>query len=163
MGVHVFLILNPLPPSSPYQPSGSSQCTSPKLTVSCIKPGLAIRFLYDIAAPAAAAKSLQSCPTLCDPVDGSPPGSPVPGIPQARILEWVAISFSNVWKWKVKVKSLSHVQLLATTWTSAFQAPPCFNGIFQNNPPPHPRAQKTVLYICVSFAVSHTGLWLQSF
>ena len=73
---------------------------------------------------AAAAKSLQSCPTLCDPTDGSPPGSPVPGILQARILEWVAISFSNAWKWKVKVKSLSHVWLLATPWTAAPQAPP---------------------------------------
>ena len=60
---------------------------------------------------AASAKSLQSCPTLCDPVDGSPPGSPVPGILQARTLEWVAISFSNAWKWKVKVKSLSHMRL----------------------------------------------------
>ena len=58
---------------------------------------------------AAAAKSLQSCPALCDPIDGSPPGSPVPGILQARTLEWVAISFSNAWKWKVKVKSLSCV------------------------------------------------------
>ena len=73
---------------------------------------------------AAAAKSLQSCPTLCDPVDGSPPGSPVPGILQARILEWVAISFSNAWKWKLKVKSLSRVWLLATPWTAAYQAPP---------------------------------------
>ena len=73
---------------------------------------------------AAAAKSLQLCPTLCDPIDGSPPGSPVPGILQARTLEWVAISFSNAWKWKVKVKSLSHVQLLATPWTAAYQAPP---------------------------------------
>ena len=73
---------------------------------------------------AAAAKSLQSCPTLCDPIDGSPPGSPVPGILQARILEWVAISFTNAWKWKVKVKSLSHVRLLATPWTAAYQAPP---------------------------------------
>ena len=72
---------------------------------------------------AAAAKSLQSCPTVCDPVDGSPPGSPVPGILQARTLEWVAISFSNAWKWKVKVKSLSHVRLLATPWTVAYQAP----------------------------------------
>ena len=72
----------------------------------------------------AAAKSLQSCPTLCYPVDGSPPGSPVPGILQARTLEWVAISFSNVWKWKVKGKSLSHVRLLATPWTAAYQAPP---------------------------------------
>ena len=73
---------------------------------------------------AAAAKSLQSCPTLCDPIDGSPPGSPVPGILQARTLEWVAISFSNAWKWKVKVKSLSHVRLLATPRTAAYQAPP---------------------------------------
>ena len=73
---------------------------------------------------AAAAKSLQSCPTLCDPRDGSPPGSPIPGILQARTLEWVAISFSNAWKWKNKVKSLSCVQLLATPWTAAYQAPP---------------------------------------
>ena len=73
---------------------------------------------------AAAAKSLQSCPTLCDPIHGSPPGSPVPGILQARTLEWVAISFSNAWKGKVKVKSLSHVRLLATPWTAAHQAPP---------------------------------------
>ena len=73
---------------------------------------------------AAAAKSLQSCPTLCDPIDGSPPGSSVPGILQARTLKWVAISFSNVWKWKVKVKSLSHVRPSATPWTAAYQAPP---------------------------------------
>ena len=70
---------------------------------------------------AAAAKSLQSYPTLCDPTDGTPPGSPVPGILQARTLEWVAISFSNGWKWKVKVKLLSRVQLLATPWTAAHQ------------------------------------------
>ena len=69
-------------------------------------------------------KSLQSYPTLCDPRDGSPPGSPIPGILQARTLEWVAISFSNAWKWKVKVKLLSRVQLLATSWTVAHQAPP---------------------------------------
>ena len=69
---------------------------------------------------AAAAKSLQSCPTLCDPIDGSPPGSPIPGILQARTLEWGAIFFSNAWKWK----SLSRVQLLATPWTAAYQAPP---------------------------------------
>ena len=73
---------------------------------------------------AAAAKSLQSCPTLCDNTDGSRPGSPIPGILQARTLEWVAISFSNAWKWKVKVKSLSCVRLLATPWTAAYQAPP---------------------------------------
>ena len=85
----------------------------------------------------AAAKSLQSCPTLCDPIVGSPLGSPVPGILQARTLEWVAISFSNAWKWKVKVKSLSRVGLLATPWTAAYQAPPsmgfsrqeCWSGV----------------------------------
>ena len=72
---------------------------------------------------AAAAKSLQLCLTLCDPIDGSPPGSPVSGILQARTLEWVAISFSNASKWKVKVKSLSRVRLLATPWIAAYQAP----------------------------------------
>ena len=76
------------------------------------------------AAAAAAAKSLQSCLTLCDPIDGSPPGSPVPGILQARTLEWVSIAFSNAWQWKVKVKSLSRVRLLATPRTAAHQAPP---------------------------------------
>ena len=75
------------------------------------------------AAAAAAAKSLQLCPTLCDPIGGSPPGSTVPGVLQARTLEWVAISFSNAWKWKVKVKLLSRVQRLATPWTAAYQAP----------------------------------------
>ena len=68
-----------------------------------------------------AAKSLQSCPTLCDPIDDTPPGSAIPGILQARTLEWVATSFSNEWKWKVKVKSLSHVRLFATPWTTAHQ------------------------------------------
>ena len=72
----------------------------------------------------AAAKSLQSCPTLCDGIDSSPPGSPIPDNLQARTLEWVAISFSNAWKWKVKGKSLSHVRLFATPWTAANQAPP---------------------------------------
>ena len=76
------------------------------------------------AAAAAAAASLQSCLTLCDPRDGSPPGSAIPGILQARPLEWFAISFSNAWKWKVKVTSLSRVGLLATPWTTAYQAPP---------------------------------------
>ena len=73
---------------------------------------------------AAAAKSLQLCPTLCDPIDGSPPGSPIPGIFQARTLEWAAISFSSAWKWKVKVKSLSLIRLFVTPWTAAYQAPP---------------------------------------
>ena len=74
--------------------------------------------------PSAVAKSLQSCPTLCDPIDGSPPGSVVPGILQARTLEWVAVFFSSAWKWKVKVKALSHVRLSAIPWTAAHQAPP---------------------------------------
>ena len=88
----------------------------------------------------AAAKSLQSCPTLCNPIDGSPPGSPVPGILQARTLEWVAISSSNVWKWKVKVKSLSRVRPLACT--AAYQAPLSMGFSRQNywralpSPPP---------------------------
>ena len=77
-----------------------------------------------------AAKSLQSCPTLCDSTDGSPPGSPVPGILQARTLQWVAISFSSAWKWKVKVKSRSRVRLFATPWTAAHQAPPSM-GFFR--------------------------------
>ena len=75
------------------------------------------------SAAAAAAKSLQSCLTLCDPIDGSPPGSAVPGILQERTLESVSISSSNAWKWKVKVKSLSRVRLLETPWTAAYQAP----------------------------------------
>ena len=80
--------------------------------------------LLEISPFMSLAKSLQSCPTLCDPIHGSPPGSVVPGILQARTLEWVAISFSNAWKWKVKVKSLSRVRLFATPWTAAHQAPP---------------------------------------
>ena len=90
------------------------------------------------------AKSLQSCPTLCDPIDSSPPGSSIPRILQARTLEWVAISFSNAQTWKVKVKSLSHVLLLATPWTAAYRAPlsigfsrqEYWNGV----PLPSPRA-----------------------
>ena len=74
---------------------------------------------------AAAAKLLQLCLTVCDPMDGSPPGSPILGILQTGTLEsWVAISFSSAWKWKVKVKSLSHVRLLPTPWTTAYQVPP---------------------------------------
>ena len=79
---------------------------------------------------AAAATSLQLCLTLCDPTDGSPPGSAIPGILQARTLEWVAISFSSAWKWKVEAKSLSRVRLWATPWTAAHQAPPSM-GFFQ--------------------------------
>ena len=79
--------------------------------------------LQDLLAPAAA-KPLQSFPTLCDPTDCSPPGFAIPGTLQARTLEWVAISFSKAWKWKVKVKSLSRVQLFTTPWTAAYQVPP---------------------------------------
>ena len=88
----------------------------------CYEEGSAC--LTMIAAAAAAAKSLQSYPTLCDPIDGNPPGSPIPGILQARTLEWVAISFSSKWKWKVKVKLLSLVRSSATPWTAAFQVLP---------------------------------------
>ena len=80
-------------------------------------------FVGEVINPAAA-KSLQSCLTLCDPRDGSPPGSAIPGILQARTLEGVSISFSNAWKWKVKVKSLSRFRLFTTPWTAAHQAPP---------------------------------------
>ena len=94
---------------------------------------------------AAAAMSLQPCPTLCNPIDSSPPGSSVPGILQARTLEWVAISFSNAWKWKVKVKSLSRVQLLATPWTGAYQVPPSMGFSRQEYwsgvPLPYPKRQ----------------------
>ena len=106
-------------------------------------------------AGAAAAKSLQSCPTLCDPIDSSPPGSPVPGILQARTLEWVAISFSNAGKWKVKVKLLSRVQLLATPWTAAYQAPPSmgfsrqeyWSGVPLPSPPVNPKGNQTWIFI----------------
>ena len=106
---------------------------------------------------AAAAESLQSCPTLCDPRDGSPPGSLVPGILQARTLEWVAISFSNAWKWKVKVKSLSCVWLLATPWTAAYQAPPSmgfsrqeyWSGVPLPSPTWHAEALKSLVVLHV--------------
>ena len=102
--------------------------------------------------PAAAAKSLQACPTLCDPIDGSPPGSSIPGILQARTLEWVAIAFSNAWKWKVKVKSLSHIRLLATWWTAAHQAPPSMGFSRQEYwsgvPLPSPRCESEVAHSC---------------
>ena len=106
-----------LPPSlfSPFLSSFLSFC------LPSVLPSLfpLISFLPSLAATAAAAASLQSCPILCDPRDGSPLGSSVPGILQARTLEWVAISFSNAWKWKVKGKSLSRARLLATPWTAA--------------------------------------------
>ena len=111
------------------------------------------------------AKSLQLCPTLCNPIDGSPPGSPIPGILQARTLEWVAISFSNAWKWKVKVTSLSHARLLATPWTAAHQAPPsmgfsrqeCWSGVPLPSPlfsSLHPSYLKMLLH-CLAYIVSH--------
>ena len=110
--------LVPLPFLKPVWTSGISQFTY------CWSLAWRILSITLLAcAAAAAAKSLQSCPTLCDPIDSSPLGSSVPGILQARTLEWVAISFSNAWKWKVKVKSLSHARLLATPWTGAYQAP----------------------------------------
>ena len=101
---------------------------------------------------AAAAESLQSCPTLCGPTDGSPPGSPVPGILQARTLEWVAISFCNAWKWKVKVKSLSRVRLLATPWTANYQAPPSIGfsrqEYWSGSPLPSPTGLKKQKEVC---------------
>ena len=110
--------LVPLPFLKPAWISGSSRFTY------CWSLAWRILSITLLACAAAAAKSLQLCPTLCDPIDGSPWGSPIPGILQARTLEWVAISFSNAWKLKVKVKLLSRVQLLATPWTAAYQAPP---------------------------------------
>ena len=107
---------------------------------------------------AAAAKSLQSCPTLCDPTDGSPPGSPIHGILQARTLEWVAISFSNAWKWKVKVKSLSRVRLFETPWSAAYQAPPSMGFSRQEYwsgvPLPSPVEALGKPYVEISLALS---------
>ena len=103
----------------------------------------------------AAAKPLQSCPTLCDPIDGSLPGSPVPGILQARTLEWVAISFSNVWKWKVKVKSLSHIRLFATPRTAVYQASPSIvfsrQEYWSGVPLPSPRWYYTIVFIRITW------------
>ena len=99
------------------------------------------------------AKSLQLCPTLCDPIDGSPWGSSIPGILQARILEWAAISFSNAWKWKVKVKSLSRVRLLATLWTAAHQAPLSMGfsrqEYWSGDPLPSPNKAPTQVHLTV--------------
>ena len=113
-------------------------------------------------AAAAAAKSLQSSPTLCYPIDGSSPGSPVPGILQARTLEWVAISFSNAWKWKVKVKSFSRVRHLATPWTAAYQAPPSMGFSRQEywSGVPLP-SLRTKSYKYITLITSHiTSIWL---
>ena len=107
--------------------SYSSHCSTLNVGTHGTEKGCEHKFSWQGSSPesavAAAAKSLQSCPTLCNPIDGTPPSSPIPGILQARTLEWVTISFSNAWKWKVKVKSLSRVQLLATPWTATYQAP----------------------------------------
>ena len=124
----------------------------------------------EASAAAAAAKSLQSCPTLCDPIDGSPPASPVPGILQARTLEWVAISFSNAWKWKVKVKLLSHIRLFATPWTAAFQAPPSMGFSRQEywSGLPLPSPIKAGDYKCLRSFLSHLipacmHIWITNF
>ena len=107
------------------------------------------------------AKSLQSCPTLCDPIDGSPPGSAIPGILQAKTLEWVAISFSNAWKWKVKVKSLSHVRLFATPWTAAHQAPPSMGFSRQEYwswvPLPSPSCTKHSTKTVINYPIDDQG------
>ena len=92
--------------------------------ISSLSHSIVFLYFFALITAAAAAKSLQSCPALCDPIDGSPPGSTIPGILQARTLESVAISFSNAWKWEMKVKSHSCVQLFTTPWTAAYQAPP---------------------------------------
>ena len=118
--------------------------------------------VYFVAFAAAAAESLQSCPTLCDPIDSSPPGSPIPGILQARTLEWVAISFSNAWKWKVKVKSLSHVWLCATPWTVAHQAPPSMGfsrqAYWSGVPLPSPYHTPVFLYSSFSSPLSFKSI-----
>ena len=103
-------------------------------------------FLSLLFAAAATAKSLRSCPTLCDPTDGSPPGSSVPGTLQARTLEWLAISFSNAWKWKVKVKSLSRARLSVTPWTAAYQAPPSMGFSRQEHWSGSPLPSRSLLF-----------------
>ena len=100
-------------------------CGSLSILWHCLSLGLEWKLTFSSpVAAAAAAKLLPSCPTLCNPIDGSPPGSPIPGILRGRTLEWVAMSFSNAWMWKVKVKSFSRVWPLVTPWTAAYQAPP---------------------------------------
>ena len=130
-----------------------------------------IRGLWKLKAPYAA-KSLQSCLTLCDLMDCSLPGFSIHGILQERTLEWVAISSSNAWKWKVKVKSLSHVWLLVTPWTAAHQAPPSmgFSGqqYWSGVPLPSPKAPyrpkqslvKNVFWMLVTLINNKTKGWL---
>ena len=103
------------------------------------------------------AKSLQSCLTLCHPRDSSPPGSPVPGTLQARTLEWVAISFSSAWKWKVKGKSLSRVRLLVTPWTTAYQAPPSMR--FSRQEYWSGMLLPSLVYVCV-YKYSNTEIYV---
>ena len=117
---------------------------------------------------AAAAKLLQSCLTLCDPIDGSPPGSCIPGILQARTLEWVAISFSNAGKWKVKVKSLSRARLVATPWTAAHQALPSMGFSRQEYwsglPLPSPNVPLiSLIFLKRSLVFSHSIVFLYFF
>ena len=114
-----------------------------------------------VVVAAAAAKSLLSCPTLCDPMDGSPPGSPVPGILQERTLEWVAISFSNAWKWKVKVRSLNHVWLLATPWTTACQAPPSMGLSRQENWSGLPSPSPVVVAYGLNYSKAFECSWIR--
>ena len=109
---------------------------------------------FTLSSTAATAKSLQSCPTLCDPINGSPPGSPVTGILEARTLEWVAISFSNAGKWKVKVKLISRIWLLATPWTAAYRAAPSmgfsrqeyWSGVPLPSPTPSSTFSQSILF-----------------
>ena len=110
-----------------------------------------------LACAAAAAKSLQSCPILWDPIDGGPPGSAIPGILQGRTPEWVAISFSNAWKWKVKVKSLSCVRLFTTPWTAVYQAPPSMGFSKQEywSGLPLPSPQSVYVLILISQFILH--------
>ena len=127
-------------------------CLDDEQLLICKCSGQYMVFLFKSLGFAAAAKSLQSCPTLCNPIDGSPSGSPVPGILQARTLEWGAISFSNAWKWKMKVKLLSRVRLLVTPWTAAYQAPPSMGVSRQEYwsgvPLPSPTGIWGIVYYC---------------
>ena len=147
---------NPSPLLLPLNPKVCSLCLC---LLCCPAQSLVASFLIPYICVAAAAKSLQSCPTLCDPIDGSPPSSPIPGILQARTLEWVAISFSNAWKWKVKVKSLCRARLLATPWTAAFQAPPSMGFPRQEYWSGVPLPS---LYICVNIRYLSFSFWLRS-
>ena len=115
-----------------------------------------------IISAAAAAKLLQSYPTLCDPIDGSPPGSTAPGILQVRTLEWVAISFSNTWKWKMKVKLLSRVRFFMTPLTAAYQAPPSMGLSRQEYWSGLPLPDMVIISFCLKDTVE-TTLWVIPF